>query len=182
MYSTTHTDRRAPTSGGQYHWISEFGPKKYQKPLSYSMGWLCVLGWQSGCAGSAYIVALIIQGLIALNNPSYIWEQWHGTLLTIAVAAFSVMFNSFLARKLPLIEGCMLVIHICAFIGIVVSLWVLAPLGDASIFTDFTDAGWHSFGASTIIGIVAGINPLIGGDAAVHSMYLFSISTLGRPG
>jgi hypothetical protein len=29
---------RAPTSGGQYHWVSEFAPPKYQKFLSYASG------------------------------------------------------------------------------------------------------------------------------------------------
>jgi choline transport protein len=28
----------APTSGGQYHWVSEFAPAKYQKFLSYTSG------------------------------------------------------------------------------------------------------------------------------------------------
>lgn len=30
--------RRAPTSGGQYHWVSEFAPPQYQKSLSYLTG------------------------------------------------------------------------------------------------------------------------------------------------
>lgn len=29
---------RAPTSGGQYHWVSEFAPKRQQKFLSYITG------------------------------------------------------------------------------------------------------------------------------------------------
>jgi choline transport protein len=29
---------RAPTSGGQYHWVSEFAPKQHQKFLSYVVG------------------------------------------------------------------------------------------------------------------------------------------------
>ena len=29
---------RAPTSGGQYHWVSEFAPKNQQKFLSYITG------------------------------------------------------------------------------------------------------------------------------------------------
>lgn len=37
----------APTAGGQYHWVSEFAPRKYQKQLSYVVGWLCVIGWVS---------------------------------------------------------------------------------------------------------------------------------------
>jgi amino acid transporter len=28
----------APTSGGQYHWVSEFAPREYQKFLSYVVG------------------------------------------------------------------------------------------------------------------------------------------------
>ena len=33
----------APTTGGQYHWVSEFAPKSAQRELSYLVGWLCVL-------------------------------------------------------------------------------------------------------------------------------------------
>ena len=35
----------APTSGGQYHWVSEFAPKKHQKFLSYIVGKPDFLGW-----------------------------------------------------------------------------------------------------------------------------------------
>lgn len=159
---------RAPTTGGQYHWISEFAPREYQKFISYMMGWLCVLGWQTSCAAMAYFAGTQIQGLLVLNYPSYVYEQWHGTLLMIAVAAFGVIFNTLLARKLPLIEGMVLVVHICAFIGIIVSLWVLAPLSDSSVFTHFSDGGWNSLGGSALAGITAAIAPLLGADAPVH--------------
>lgn len=106
-----------------------------------------------------------------LNYPNYVYEAWHGTLLMIAISLFAVFFNTVLARKLPLIEGMILVMHLCAFIGIVVTLWVLAPQSSAaSVFSSsgFTDAGWHSLGGSTLVGITAGILPLVGADAAVH--------------
>ena len=45
----------APTSGGQYHWVSEFAPKRWQKLLSYVVGWLSVLGWQTGAASTAFL-------------------------------------------------------------------------------------------------------------------------------
>ena len=32
----------APTSGGQYHWVSEFAPYKYQKFLSFIIGKMCL--------------------------------------------------------------------------------------------------------------------------------------------
>lgn len=130
---------RAPTSGGQYHWVSEFAPPKHQKFLSYLMGWLSVLGWQVACASTAYISGTTIQGLVVINYPGYVYENWHGTLIAIAVALFSVLFNTVLARKLPLIEGVVLIIHIFAFIGILVTLWVLSPLTDPKkVFTEFT--------------------------------------------
>ncbi|RKK81565.1 hypothetical protein BFJ68_g17610, partial [Fusarium oxysporum] len=84
--------------------------------------------------------------------------------------AFSVLFNILLARKLPLIEAIVLVIHVFAFFGIFVTLWVLSPRADAkAVFTQFSDGGgWNSIGGSTLVGILAGVLPLLGADAAVH--------------
>ncbi|KAF3768771.1 hypothetical protein M406DRAFT_44371 [Cryphonectria parasitica EP155] len=160
----------APTSGGQYHWVSEFAPRKYQKQISYIMGWLCVLGWQAGCASTAFMAGTSIQGLIVLGNPNYVYENWHGTLLSIASGAFAVMFNTLLARKLALVEGIILVLHVSSFFGVLVTLWVLSPIADAkTVFTQFSDGGgWGSLGGSALVGITAAIVPNLGADAAVH--------------
>ncbi|KAK8868960.1 amino acid/polyamine transporter I [Apiospora arundinis] len=160
----------APTTGGQYHWVSEFAPRKHQKFLSYVMGWMCVLSWQTGCASSAYISGGQIQGLIALNYESYQPQGWHTTMLAIAVAAFSVFFNAALARKLPLVEAGLLTIHVLGFVAIMVVLWVLAPRTPASeVFTTFNDGNhWGSMGLSVMIGSMASVYPLLGADAAVH--------------
>lgn len=165
------TVSRAPTSGGQYHWVSEFAPRRYQKFVSYVMGWLCVLGWQTDAASVAYLAGTTIQGLIVLNKPDYVFERWHGTLLTMAVAAFGVLFNTVLARKLPMVEGLVLIVHVFAFFGILVTLWVLSPTNaPEKVFTTFNDGGgWGSLAASTLSGITGGVLPLIGADAAVHS-------------
>ncbi|RMZ89218.1 hypothetical protein DV736_g3555, partial [Chaetothyriales sp. CBS 134916] len=95
----------APTAGGQYHWISEFAPRSKQKFLSYLIGWLCVLGWQSGVAIGSFLAATEIQGLIVLNNSDYVYERWHGTLIMIGLVLFVAFFNTFLARHLPLVEA-----------------------------------------------------------------------------
>ncbi|KAH8660379.1 amino acid/polyamine transporter I [Xylariales sp. PMI_506] len=160
----------APTIGGQYHWVSEFAPRKYQRFLSYLMGWFCVLAWQTGCASNAYLAGTIIQGLLVLNYPQYSPEPWHGTVLMIAVAVFAVMFNLLLSRKLPLMEGMVLVVHIFGFFGILITLLVLSPRSSAEeIFTTFSDGGgWGSLGASTLIGMNSALGSLLGGDAAVH--------------
>ncbi|OCK81368.1 amino acid transporter [Lepidopterella palustris CBS 459.81] len=160
----------APTSGGQYHWVSEFAPRKHQKFLSYLVGWLCVLGWQTGIPSIGYLAGTQIQGLIILNNPSYVPERWHGTLLVIAVASYSIIFNTLLARKLPLIEGTVLILHIFGFFAILIVLWVLAPRSKASdVFGQFQDnAGWGNVGLSCLVGQLAPVFSLLGSDAATH--------------
>jgi choline transport protein len=160
----------APTSGGQYHWVSEFAPRKYQKFMSFVVGWLCVLGWQTGAANTAFLAGTQIQGLVVLNNPGYVPEKWHGTLLTFAVASFSVFFNTFLVKKLPLVEGIVLIIHVFGFFAVLITLWVLGPRGNASeVFTTFNDyGGWNNYGLSSLVGILAVMIPLLGADGAVH--------------
>jgi len=40
--------------------------------------------------------------------------------MIIAVAAVAILFNTFFAKKLPLIEGVILIIHVFGFFGILV--------------------------------------------------------------
>lgn len=105
-----------------------------------------------------------------LNYPNYVSEPWHGTMLTLAVSAFSVFVNVVFARDLPFIEGLVVIIHCFAWIGIIVALWVVSPMGDAhTVFTTFSDnGGWGNIGGSTLIGITTSILPFMGADAAVH--------------
>lgn len=101
----------APTSGGQYHWVSEFAPRSLQKQFSYLIGWLSVLGYQVGVTISGFLAALMIQGLAILNYPdTYVPKPWHGTLIGMAIIFFVAIFNVFLANHLPLIEGIILIL------------------------------------------------------------------------
>jgi len=160
----------APTSGGQYHWISEFAPKSCQKIASYIVGWYCVLGWQAGIAGQSTTVAFQIIGMIALNNDGYVPQAWHIVLLTIAVVSVAVVFNSFFARKLPLVEGLVLVLHVCGFFAILIPLWVFAPKNTSmDVWTNFSnDGGWNSIGTACLVGLTSSIYALIGPDSCVH--------------
>ena len=111
----------------------------------------------------------MIQGLVILNTPSYVAESWHGTLLVIAVAAFAIIFNTILAKKLPMVEGLLLVLHVLGLFAIIITLWVLAPTASAKdVFTEFTNAGgWNSDGTAFMVGLLSPIISLIGFDCAV---------------
>ncbi|RAR06415.1 amino acid transporter [Stemphylium lycopersici] len=160
----------APTAGGQYHWVSELAPKKHQRFLSYVVGWLCVIGWQTGMASTAYAVTQQLQGLIALNMPQYVIEGWHGTLFSIAIVMCSILWNTILVKKLPLMEGIALVLHIFGFFAFIVVLWVMGPRSNTKeVWTKFEDpSGWGNTGLATLVGILGPILTLGGADLAVH--------------
>lgn len=105
-----------------------------------------------------------------LNYPDYVYEHWHGTLLTLAVVTICGIFNTFLAKKLPLVEGTVLILHIAGFIAIVVVLWVLAPRSSAkAVFTDFVDGGgWGSMPLACLVGVITPTTALLGSDAVTH--------------
>ena len=147
--------------------MSEFAPKKHQRFLPYLVGWLCVLGWQTGIASIAYLAGGQIQGLVILNDASYVPSRWHGTLLVIAVATFAILFNTLLARKLPLVEDIVLVLHLFGFFAVFVTMWVLGPRSSSKeVFGGFQDnAGWGSLGLSVLIGQLSPIFALLGADA-----------------
>lgn len=105
-----------------------------------------------------------------LNDPSYSFERWHGTLLIIAVATVAICLNVFLAKQLPQIEVFMLILHFVGFFAIIISLWVMAPRTPAKIvFTQFqNNGGWPALGLSVLIGLTGPVYSMIASDCAVH--------------
>lgn len=181
----------SPTAGGQYHWVSEFAPRKYQRVISYYSGWLTAVGWQVYLASVCFLVGTTIQGLIALNNPEYSYARWHGTLLAIAIVVFTISFNTVFAARLPLVgrfytglpflhaiieqtdyhtEGIALIVHITGFLAIIITLWATAPRRTAAdALLNFTNGGgWSSTGLSSMIGLLAPTAVLVGYDCSVH--------------
>ena len=107
---------------------------------------------------------------MVLNDPTYVPERWHGTLLVIASAAFSILFNTFLAKKLPLVEGLVLVIHVLGLFAVIIPLWVLAPRNNAqAVFTEFSNGGgWDTTGTAVMVGLISPILSMLGFDCVVH--------------
>ena len=138
--------------------------------VDVDVGWLCVLGWQAGTASGCYLAGTIIQGLAVLNYPDYTPQRWHGSLIAIALAFFSLFINALLAKLLPSIEGTILLLHLFGFLAVLVPLWTLAPHASAhDVFTTFNDGGdWHNSGLATLVGILSVQLSLIGPDAVVH--------------
>lgn len=130
-----------------------------------------MLGWQVGNTAIAYVGGTIIQGLIILNNPDYVPKPWHGVLLTWCLLTFSLIFNTWFAAQLPLVEGIILVLHILGFFAILVPLWALAdmPKPASEVFFSFQDGGeWGNQGLSCLVGLLSPVFSFIGPDSATH--------------
>ena len=149
----------APTCGGQYHWVSEFAPPRYQKFMSYMTGWMSTLSWQAGNASGSFLSGTIIQGLITVNNPNYQPTNWQGTLLVFAMVSLVFVSNTWGARTVPGAQTLLLVVHVGGFLAIVIVLWALAPKTTANVvFTHFSNGGgWSNMGVSLMIGQISAI-------------------------
>ena len=181
---------RAPTAGGQYHWVSEFAPPRHQKFLSYltgikpssrlisipysiilifRIGWLCATGWQAGLVGGCFLIGTSIQGLIILNT-NYNPQRWQGTFLTWAFVVICVLFNTVGAKKLPAVETLILMVHVMGLFGIIAPLWILQPRASAheALLTFTNNGGWPSTGLASMTGLLSPVYSLLGFDCSVH--------------
>lgn len=123
-----------------------------------------MLGWHTGIASGGYVFANILIGLLALNYDTYTPRPFHGTLIIIAVTLLCMLFNTFLAKRLPLVEGVILVFHVFGFFAIVIPLWVLAPRFSASEAFGLVqdNGGWGNKGLACLVGLVGPVFALIG--------------------
>lgn len=155
----------APTSGGQYHWVSMLAPRSCSKVLSYVTGWLTVGGWQGTVATAGYLCGSMIQSLIAMTVPSYEPQPYQGMLLSWSVACFCVLINTMSSIWLPRFEGLLLVLHIGGFVAILVPVVVLGPRGDAAtVFATFNNGGnWPMQELSFFVGAIAQVFAFVGG-------------------
>jgi choline transport protein len=159
----------APTSGGQYHWVSEFAPRKYQRLLSYISGWMSTVSWQAGAAGGAFLNGTLIQGIIAAYDTSYIPKRWQGTLFVFAICLIEGIVNAFFVNQLPRLQKVMAVPHGLGWIAVIIVMWVLAPHATShDVFFNWESFGWSDMGLSVMVGQITSVYFLIASDSAAH--------------
>lgn len=126
--------------------------------------------WQALIATTAYSSAVIILSMVNIYHPSYQQENWHQSLLMIGVGLLGTLMNTYGAKRLPILEGIVLVVHIFGFFCIIIPLWVLSPKAPASeVFGTFDNfGGWSTIGTACFVGSITATGSFAGSDAAVH--------------
>lgn len=122
------------------------------KQLSYVVGWLGVLGWQSFLTAVCFGTGTVIQGLIVLHHPSYTAPAWQGVLLTIMVVTMSYAANILLLRRLPYVEAVVLVVRFASIVLAYVALGSLPRGNTRAIVTKLGTGGWLNPGMNILVG------------------------------
>ena len=122
-----------------------------------------MIAWQAALASASFLGGTMIQGLAALNYPSYAFERWHGTLILYGIIFLSLFVNTYLARILPEIEAIVLLLHVIGFFVVLIPLIYLAPHGSAqSVFVTLTNESGWSKGLPFCIGLSTSMFSFIG--------------------
>ncbi|KAF1981787.1 amino acid transporter [Aulographum hederae CBS 113979] len=168
--SLAELESMAPTSGGQYHWVSEFAPEKHQKILSYLAGWMSTLGWLASNASAGFIVTTMIEAGIEITNAEFVFPNWQYTLIVLAFIVLTIFINTWGAKTLPTLEVISLVAHILGFFVFLGILWGMTPRNSAhAVFAEFTDeSGWNNIGTACLISQVSVLYCNLGSDSIVH--------------
>lgn len=162
----------APTSGGQYHWVSMLAPQGYQKSFGYITGWLTVTGWQATLSSSGLLTATLIQNIVLLTHPSYgpKMENWHGTLLLWGVLILIYAINTSLPMLFVKFEGAAFILHVLGFFAVLLPLVFMGEKTPShEVWNQFRNMGdWHTQGLSFCIGTIGTVFAFAGADAAIH--------------
>ncbi|GAB7366367.1 hypothetical protein MBLNU230_g8165t2 [Neophaeotheca triangularis] len=160
----------APTMGSQYHWVSEFAHPRLQKWLSYLTGWITTMAWQAGNAIGVFLTGTLVQVIVLVNNSSYAFPAWHGSLLVMSNIVFTVAANIYLSRYIPRVQTLFFVFHVLAFFCFFIPILVYAPKASArQVFTEFENTGgWSSMGFAVLAGQLSAIYMMCGTDSSCN--------------
>ncbi|KAL2204516.1 amino acid permease, partial [Sarocladium strictum] len=159
-----------PTAGGQYHWVAALHPARGRRTMAWFTGWISVGGQLVLSASAAFAAALMIQGLIILNNPEYEATRWQGMLLYWAILCYSAAINIFGERILPTANLVAGGFHILGFAIIFIVLGVKSDKNSAGfVFTEtYNQTGWSNSGIAWLTGLISSLYPFLGYDATCH--------------
>ncbi|KAH8700110.1 putative amino acid permease [Talaromyces proteolyticus] len=159
-----------PIAGAQYHWTALFAPPRIRPFITWFQGWATVFAWQAAATSIFFLIAGQIQGMVILNNPTYVPARWHSTLIMWALTGFSFAVNVWGIQLLPSIQLLGGIFHIVFFIALSVPLVLLANRSTPEFVfkTMMNNGGWSNDGISWCLGMLTVTYCFLGFDGAIH--------------
>jgi choline transport protein len=133
-------------------------------------GWMSSLGWIASVTGSVFIVATQIEAMIDVVNTDFLFTNWQLTLIMIAVMIVTIVFNTWGAKTLPMMETLSLFGHIAGFVITIIPLWVMCSKNSASaVFLEVVNSGgWSNVGTACLVSQTTIMYCNLGSDSVVH--------------
>lgn len=122
-------------------------------------------------ASGMLLVGSCIQSCIIVARETYSPTAWQSTLLALAAVVMAFAGNVFGSRILPYWQNAIFAIHIMAFLGFIIPIWVSAPVATHEEVWGTFDAsgGWGTMGLTIMVGQLTGIANALGIDAVCIS-------------
>ena len=120
-----------------------------------------------------FLVGSLIQTIILVNNESYAFPSWHGTLLACAAMAMAYIGNVYGYKLLPYWQIPVFIIHIVGFFAYVIPIWINAPKATHyQVWGEFQNMGaWSNIGLAVLVGQLSGIGQQCGIDTVSDRHY-----------
>jgi choline transport protein len=134
-------------------------------------GWITLGAWCFACSGPPSIIANMITAMASYNNPGYVPERWHTSLIMIAVMITPFTFNLWFRQ---LLNGFEMFGGILYFVLLVIFLIILIVFGprNSNEFVFHTliweVSGWNNKGVSWGLGLLSMSFSVCGADSILH--------------
>ncbi|KAH7150224.1 amino acid/polyamine transporter I [Dactylonectria estremocensis] len=159
-----------PTSGGQYHFVYAMCTEKWNRIMSFWVGWTNIAGWLVVVTVQAFFAAqFICAAAVVASNETYIITKWSTYLIFLAIIVFATVGNIWGNRILGRWNDVALLWSILGVVIIGIVLLAMSKKTDATyVFTDFNnETGW-SDGMAWVLGLLQSALSLIGFDVVLH--------------
>lgn len=131
---------------------------------------MTVFAWQAVATSLSFLLASQTLGVAILNNPDYVPERWHTTLLMWAIMAVAIAQNIWGIKLLPIFELFAGGMHVSLFLAIFIIMLILGRNSSAEfVFTNYVnESGWENRGIAWFIGLMPAIWAVVGQRRLPH--------------
>lgn len=153
-----------PTVGAQYRWSAAFAPK-YNRFFGLMQGWITTFAWICSCTSNPALISNVIISLASFNNPDYLPERWHSTLIMWALTLCPFIGNFWLPRFINILETTGAICHVVFFFASIATLAAKAEKSSVQyVFNTLTHdtSGWQNPTVAWGLGLLTVTYPLTG--------------------
>jgi hypothetical protein len=123
------------------------------------------VAWIFNAASTPIYLANVVVGLVVFNNPSYVHQGWHTTLIMLGFIVIPLAWNFYFRRLAIAIEWIGAICHFATFIASIIVLAVMGQWGNSKyVWKTLThdQSGWTDPAICWGIGLITLTLPLSG--------------------